>query len=150
MTRTRSNAFTFTVVFFATLLLASCSTTQSMAGRGADRNTAQMFPVSYDEADQILAGAMAAVFAGQPISRVEFPNRGYQATLRFAFDTHVIVGYVIATAGTAPDGSRVEGYYFEVSGSGTMPISGGAKVNAVYNRAVEDASRLAAPMPQTR
>lgn len=150
MIRTRSHAFAFTAALFASLFLPSCSTTQSMAGRGADRNAAQMFPISYDEADQILAGAMAAVFAGQPISRVEFPNRGYQATLRFAFDTHVIVGYVIASAGTAPDGSRVEGYYFEVSGSGTMPISGGSKVNAVYDRAVQDASRLAAPLPQTR
>jgi hypothetical protein len=130
--------------------LASCSTTQSMAGYGSDRSSPQMFPISYEEADRILATAMASVFAGQPISRVEFPNRGYQATLRFAFDTHTIVGYVVSAEGLAQDGTKKDGYYFEVSGSGTMPISGGSKVQAVYDRAVQDASRIAAPLPQTR
>lgn len=131
-------------------MLAGCSTTQSMAGSGADRSAAQMFPITYDEADGILANAMAATFAGQPISRVEFPNRGYQATLRFAFDSHTIVGYVIPSAGIDSKGSRIEGYYFEVAGSGTMPISGNSKVNSVYERVFQDASRLAAPLPQTR
>ena len=148
--RSRFSAVAIIVAVLAASPLASCSTTQSMAGSGPDRSSAQMFPLSYDEADRILATAMASVFAGQPISRVEFPNRGYQATLRFAFDTHTIVGYAVPSAGTAPDGARVEGYFFEVSGSGTMPISGNSKVQAVYDRAVQDATRLAAPLPQTR
>ena len=138
------------VGLLAALPITSCSTTQSMAGYGSERGSPQMFPISYEEADRILATAMASVFAGQPISRVEFPNRGYQATLRFAFDTHTIVGYVVSAAGVAPDGTKSAGYYFEVSGSGTMPISGGSKVQAVYDRAIQDASLLASPLPQTR
>lgn len=121
-----------------------------MAGSGADRASASMFPIEEEEADRVLAVAMAAAFAGDPVSRVEFPNRGYQATMKFLLDSHTIVAYRIPASGLRADGERVSGFYFEVSANGTMPISGGNKANQVYDRIIAEASALADPLPMTR
>jgi hypothetical protein len=136
-----------TTILMATLLAAGCSSTQSMIGSGADRSSATMFPLSAEQADRILATAMAGEFAGSPVSRVEFPNKGYQATIRFMLDSHTIIGYMIATKGKATDGSLVDGFYFEVANSGTMPLSGGNRAKKLFERLVRDASMIARPLP---
>jgi hypothetical protein len=105
---------------------------------------------SEQQADQVLATAIAGEFAGSPISRVEFPNKGYQVTIRFALDSHTIVAYMISARGMNSSGETVPGYYFEVSASGTMPVSGGSRARSLYDRLLRDASALAEPLPQTR
>lgn len=92
-------------------------------------------PLSAEDADRILAGAMVEVFPDAPIERVALPLPivRYQATLRIAFDTHTITA-----SGTPEAGS----YRFTVSDFGTIPLSGGARAAKLY-AAIE--IRLAAP-----
>jgi hypothetical protein len=106
-----------------------------------------MFPFSPDAADKILATAIAGEFAGNPVSRVEFPNKGYQATIRFALDSHTIVAYMIPAKGLTDAGEVVPGFAFEVSHSGTMPISGGNRASSLFKRIVHDANLAATPLP---
>lgn len=90
---------------------------------------------------------MAREFAGSPISRVEFPNKGYQATIRFMLDSHTIVAYMVSAKGKTPNGGLVDGFYFEVSNAGTMPLSGGKRAGKVYESLVRDASLIAQALP---
>jgi hypothetical protein len=145
MTKIRPSGFSLAV--FAVLLVSGCAGTMSTVGQGANRSDAQMFPISAEAADKLLATAMAGEFAGSPISRVEFPNKGYQATIRFALDSHTIVAYMIPAKGRAASGEIVQGYAFEVSHSGTMPISGGGRAKSLFRRVVQDAMLVAQPLP---
>jgi hypothetical protein len=108
-----------------------------------------MYPLSDAQADRVLATAMASEFSGSPISRVEFPNKGYTATMRFLFDSHQITAVRVPAKGR--DGEQtVEGFYFEVNDAGTMLISGRSRAGKVYERVIHEAGLLARPLPQGR
>lgn len=130
-----------------TALLTGCAGTISTVGHGSDKASAQMFPLSTEAADKVIATAMAGEFAGSAVSRVEFPNKGYQATIRFALDSHTIVAYKIPAKGRNSKGEVVPGFAFEVSHSGTMPISGGGRASSLFKRIVHDATLTAGPLP---
>ncbi|WP_423456081.1 hypothetical protein [Ottowia sp. VDI28] len=108
-----------------------------------------MFPLTDEQADRVLATAMASEFTGSPISRVEFPNKGYTTTIRFLFDSHQITAVRIPAKGI--DGTQpVDGYYFEVNDAGTLLISGRSRATKVYERVVHEAGLLAKSLPQRR
>ncbi|MBA4802428.1 MAG: hypothetical protein H2040_11245 [Euryhalocaulis sp.] len=131
------------------LLLSACSSTQSMANL-SETGAGIMFPVDEQTADQILASAMSRQFSGSPISRVTLPNPGYQTTIRFLLDSHTVVAYMIPVSSLSTEGEMIEGFYFEVSNSGTMPISGGNNADQLYDLIIEYAEREADPLPITR
>ena len=129
----------------ALFLIYGCSgtiSTISMSGQ-----TPRMFPMSQESAEKIVASAMASEFAGNPISRVEFPNKGYQVTYRFALDSHTVVAYMIAAKGKDTEGRVLEGYVFEVSHSGTMPISGSHHTNNIFNKIIQAAQTISKTLP---
>lgn len=135
-------------LFGAVCLLGGCSHTTSMAPVGGT-GPATMYPLSDEQADQVLATAMASEFPGAPISRVEFPHKGYTATMRFLLDSHQITAVRVPAKGR--DGDRtVDGFYFEVNDAGTMLVSGRNRAGKVYERAVHEAGRLAGALPQGR
>jgi hypothetical protein len=127
--------------------LTACSSTQSTVSGDGDKAAARVFFLTVEQAEKILATAITAQFAGSPISRVEFPNKGYQTTVRFLLDSHTIVAYMITAKGRAQDGSIQSGFAFEVSNSGTMPLSGGTRANELFQRLVRDASAIAPAAP---
>jgi hypothetical protein len=133
------------ILFF--LLLTGCASTQSTASGDGNRAAARVFLMSQEQAEKILATAMTAQFPGAPISRVEFPNKGYQATVRFLLDSHTIVAYMISAKGKATDGTAKDGFAFEVSNAGTMPLSGGTRANELFERLIRDASAISPPVP---
>jgi len=53
-----------------------------MALTGASGQSPEMFPISAEQADRILAIAMAGEFSDAVISRVELPYKGYTTTIR--------------------------------------------------------------------
>lgn len=53
--------------------------------------------------------------------------------IRFAMDMQTINATAIPTRGKLSDGQIAEGYGFQISNFGTMPISGGSKARAVYS-----------------
>lgn len=129
------------------ILLCGCAGTLSTVGRSSDKASAQIFPLSTEVANKILATAMAGEFAGSAISRVEFPHNGYQATIRFGLDSHTIVAYMIPAKGRSGTGEVVPGYVFEVSHSGTRLLAGPISASSLFERIVHDATLKASPLP---
>ncbi|WP_028603652.1 hypothetical protein [Ottowia thiooxydans] len=128
-------------------VLSGCASTNSMAPVGGAAPT--MFPLSDEQADRVLATAMGSEFTGSPISRVEFPNKGYTTTIRFLFDSHQITAVRVPAKGI--DGAQtVDGYYFEVNDAGTLLISGRSRATKVYERVVHEAGLLTKALPQRR
>ena len=122
---------------FLIMIISGCAGTISSAAG----NTAFFYEMSPEEADNLVASVMASEFAGSPISRVEFPNKGYQATIRFALDSHTIVAYYIPA-----NGAEKTGYVFEVNHSGTMPLSGGNRAKSVFSKIIERAETFSSPV----
>lgn len=106
-----------------------------------------VFLITEAQADQILVAAMNVEFGTSPMVRVEYPHRGYQATIKFLFDSHQIVAVMVPSRGLRPDGTVQDGYYFNVTHSGTMPLSGIARSNRLRERLSQAASRLSPSVP---
>lgn len=110
---------------------------------------AQMFPLSAEQADRVLASVMASDFPDGVISRVEFPNKGYTTTIRVLFDSHQITAVMVASKGQ--EGTKlVDGYYFQVNDAGTLLISGKARARRVFQRLVQEASMISHALPFAR
>ena len=109
-----------------------------------------VYLITEAQADQILVESMNAEFGTSPIVRVEHPNRGYQATIKFLFDSHQIVGTMVPSRGRKADGSVQDGFYFTVSHSGTMPISGIARSKRLKDRLNAAATTISQSVPSAR
>lgn len=106
-----------------------------------------VYLITEAQADKILVDAMNVEFGTSPIVRVEHPNRGYQATIKFLFDSHQIVGTMVPSRGRKADGTVQDGFYFTVSHSGTMPISGIARSKRLKDRLNDAATALSPSVP---
>jgi hypothetical protein len=104
---------------------ASSSTTLSRRDLGPGQF---IYRISEEKAFTIALDAYARLLPKQSVDDVvEGRRRGYSADQRFALDwyTHRIL--VVPAIGTDTNGREVQGYWFDISGSGSMPISGSAK-----------------------
>ncbi len=108
-----------------------------------------VYMITEAQADQILVDAMNAEFGTSPIVRVEHPNKGYQATIKFLFDSHQIVGTMVPSRGRRADGTVQDGFYFTVAHSGTMPLSGISRSKRLRERLSEAATTLSPSVPPT-
>lgn len=109
-----------------------------------------VFLISEAQADQILVDAMNVEFGSSPIVRVEHPNRGYQATISFLFDSHQIIATMVPSRGRSGDGSVRDGYSFNVTHSGTMPLSGRSRSKRLKERLAEAATTVSPSVPAAR
>lgn len=109
-----------------------------------------VFLISEAQADQILVNAMNVEFGTSPIVRVEHPNKGYQATISFLFDSHQIVATMVPSKGRSGDGSAQDGYYFNVTHSGTMPLSGISRSKRLRERLSQAATASSPSVPAAR
>lgn len=75
------------------------------------------------------------------------PNKGYQATIKFLVDSHQIVATMVPSRGQAADGSVHSGYYFNVTHSGTMPLSGMSRSKRLRERLSEAATAISTSVP---
>lgn len=94
--------------------------------------------------------AMNVEFGTSPIVRVEHPNRGYQATIKFLIDSHQIVATMVPSRGVASDGAVRDGFYFNVTHSGTMPLSGIARSNRLKEGLSRAAAAVSPSVPAAR
>jgi hypothetical protein len=109
------------------LFLASCAVTRTSS---PDVTAPQVFNLTAEQAESVLASAMAAEFPGKPIGRVELPARGYKVDLQFVLDRHVIAAYALPATG---------GTIFQVDSQGTMILQGEARASALFKRILRDA-----------
>jgi hypothetical protein len=115
---------------------ASSSTTLVRPDLGAGQ---VIYRISEEKAFTIGLDAYALLLPKQSVDDVVGGRRrGYSADQRFALDwyTHRVV--VVAAVGTDSSGRAVHGYWFDISGSGSMPISGSAK-HKEFLRVIEEA-----------
>lgn len=141
------NRLFHTALAVAALAFSGCASAPAMTPGSYVSRSEPVFLISEVQADQILVDAMNAEFGTSPMVRVEYPHRGYQATIKFLFDSHQIVAIMVPSKGLRPDGSVQDGYYFNVNHSGTMPLSGMARANRLRERLSEAATRLSPSVP---
>lgn len=124
------------------LALSGCASAPARTPGTYVSQSEPVFLISEAQADQILVDAMNVEFGASPIVRIEHPNKGYQATIKFFTDSHQIVATMVPSRGRKADGNVADGYYFNVSHSGTMPLSGIARSKRLRERLSDAATAL--------
>lgn len=121
----------------ALLGLAACSRHEEI---GLDSTTGRqrIYTLSDAEADTIAHGAIVSSFPGRKIETIDGPVRGYSTYIRVVLDTFSQQVLIKPVTGRRADGAGVEGYAFEVSGSGTAGIQGNLQ-NAHFGRTLQAA-----------
>lgn len=106
-------------------ILGACSThfdtskQEGVSGRVIYRlEQGQAFALAYN--------SIVAVLPGRNITEINGAVRGYETYSRFVLDTYTQVVMVVPVKGATSDGELVEGFSFEISGSGSSG-SGQAK-----------------------
>lgn len=132
------------------LAVAGCASAPARIPGTYVSQSAPVFLITEAQADRILLDAMNVEFGNSPIVRVEHPNKGYQATISFLFDSHQIVATMVPSTGRLGDGSVRDGYYFNVTHNGTMPLSGMSRANRLRDRLSQAAGALSPSVPAAR
>ncbi len=127
------------VVALVGLLAAGCASSSTTLLR-PDLGPGQViYRISEEKAFTIALDAYALLLPKQSVDDVvDGRRRGYSADQRFALDWYTHRVLVIPAVGTDSRGREVHGYWFDISGSGSMPISGNAK-HKEFHRFIEDA-----------
>lgn len=125
-------------VVLALVGVVSCSRQQSIGG-GTASGTQRVYALTETEAAAIAHGAIVSSFPGRRIETIDGPVRGYSTYTRMLLDTFTQQVLIRPVTGRRADGSTVEGYTFEVSGSGTAGISGGI-ANANFGSTLQSAA----------
>lgn len=78
-----------------------------------------MYPITADEADAVIFRALRSTVPGADVTPVAEPNQGYVALFKFPRETRVYTYTTTAVpaVGLRPDGTRANGYAFDISGS---------------------------------
>ena len=87
-----------------------------------------IYRISQEQAFSIAYNSILTVLPGRKISEIEGPVKGYSTWSRFVLDTYTQQVTVVPARGTTSAGQVVEGFYFEVSGSGTSGTGYGKNV----------------------
>ena len=132
------------------LIVGGCASAPARTPGSYVSQSEHVYLFTEAQADQILVDAMNVEFGTSPIVRVEHPNRGYQATIKFLFDSHQIVATMVPSRGRSGDGSVQDGYYFNVTHSGTMPLSGMSRSKRLKERLSQAATALSPSVPAAR
>ena len=132
------------------LAIGGCASAPARTPGNYVSQNAAVFLITEAQADRILVDAMNVEFGSDPIVRVEAPNKGYQATIKFLFDSHQIVATMVPSRGRASDGTVQSGYYFNVTHSGTMPLSGMSRSKRMRERLTEAATAISPSVPAAR
>ena len=112
------------------MLIVSCSTHFSTAHKEGKVST--IYKISEQRAFEIAYKAIITVLPGSKILEINGPIRGYSTVFRFMVDTYTQQVIVIPATGISLDGEHIEGYYFEVSGSGSSFVQGRNKNVKLY------------------
>lgn len=132
MTR-RSIPFLSRAILMTCACLAACAGPLRTTSDPSLTGARAVYAFSRAEADRVLLHAMLKTFPDNAIERANVPAPvvRYQARISFALDSHVIIGTAVPTA--LKDGREGEGYVFEVSDFGSMPITGSSRAERLFS-----------------
>ena len=111
--------------------LGGCSTHFSTL-RPEQATSKIIYEIPEEQAFGLAHRSLTTVLPGRKISDVSGPVRGYSTWFRFVLDTYTQQVLVFPASGVSRSGGRVDGYYFEVSGSGSAIVQGRAKNVQVF------------------
>lgn len=77
------------------LVLSGCASAPARTPGSYVSQSEPVFLITEAQADQILVDAMNIELGSDPIVRVEHPTKGYQAIIKFLFDSHQIVATIV-------------------------------------------------------
>jgi hypothetical protein len=120
------------------MLLGACSHRTTLE-RPDSEGGQVIYRLSEEQAFRIARDAFADLLPNRKLFDVTGAQRGYWTTYRFGLDRYSQRVLVIPGVGTDAGGNEVHGYWFDVSGSGSAPITGGAKNRALF-RHIRDAA----------
>jgi len=143
-------AVVYAVLAAGLLAVGGCASAPARTPGSYVSQSEPVYLITEAQADRILVDAMNVEFGSDPIVRVEHPNEGYQATIKFLFDSHQIVATMVPSRGRSGDGSVQDGYYFNVTHSGTMPLSGMSRSKRMRERLSQAATALSPSVPAAR
>lgn len=118
------------------LVAAGCTASTTLARRDQGEGHV-IYRVSEEKAFTIALDAYAVLLPKQSVDDVVGPRRGYTANRRFALHWYSHQILVIPAVGTDASGSEVHGYWFDISGSGSMPIRDSIKSKEFLKRILE-------------
>lgn len=140
-----------TTIIATVIAATGCATTRSTAqDASANVSTQYMYPMTSEQANEVLTKAMNYQFPDAPIVRVELPYKGYFVTQRFLLDSQDFTARMVPTKGNDIKGKTFDGFYFEVIDAGTMPISGSVRASSLLDKINEIASNISKPLPIAR
>ncbi len=102
----------------AVIFLTACSSRYSTLEESPGKESV-LYILSEAEALKLAHATIVSTFPGHKITTLTGPTKGYSTTTRFMLDTYSQQVLVMPAQGTTATGTTVEGYYFEVSGSGS-------------------------------
>jgi hypothetical protein len=115
--------------------LLACSThyTTARSSGGAT----PIYKMSDARALEIAHRALVEAFPSRKVTHLEGPTWSFSTTYRLLLDTYSQQVLVVPMEGLAPDRSRVRGFVFDVSGSGTAIFTGSSKNRRLFKRVQE-------------
>ncbi len=117
-------------------MLAACSHRTTLERPGGEQ---VIYRQSEEQSFRIARDAFASLLPDRKLFDVAGADRGYWTTYRFGLDRYSQRVLVVPAVGTDASGNEVHGYWFDVSGSGSAPIAGGAKNRALFHH-IQDAA----------
>lgn len=119
-------AFRYFGLMGLVLALGACSTHFDTSKQDGV-NGRVIYRIEQEQAFAIAYNSIVAVLPGRKITEINGPVRGYSTWFRFILDTYTQVVMVVPIEGTTSSGEVVEGFSFEVSGSGSSVVQGQVK-----------------------
>jgi len=116
-----------TIISFTALIPVGCTATRSTI---TDEGIG--YRITKAQAKEIVDSSVMANFSPDYVNAGPANSLTSSGYIRFAMDTHTINATAIPTRGRSTNGQVADGYGFQVSDFGTMPLSGGSKARAVY------------------
>lgn len=133
------------------LFITGCTTTRTTVGATDAASAAaaptEMYPLTAEQADQVLIKSMMEQFGDAPLIRVDAPYKGYTVHTYFLLDSHRFTARMIPAKGQSTNGKVVDGYVFDVIDSGTLLISSQIRAERLIKRLFENAGSIAKPIP---
>jgi hypothetical protein len=121
------------------LAATGCASSSTTLVRSDGSAGQVIYRISEEKAFTIALDAYAQLLPKQSVDDVvDGRRRGYSADQRFGLDWYTHRVLVIPAVGTDARGQDVHGYWFDLSGSGSMPIHGSAKHKELL-RAIQEA-----------
>jgi hypothetical protein len=102
-----------------------------------------MYPITAEQADAVIFRALRSTVPGADVTAIAGTNKGYVALFKYPRETRVYTYTTTAVPAVSvqPDGTRANGYAFDISGSRAGPAA------YLFEAINLGAATLGAPLP---